>query len=31
LRTAGIDEFVPENVDAIELLKRTHETLGIAP
>jgi methylmalonyl-CoA mutase len=31
LREAGVDEFVPENIDAIELLKRAHETLGIAP
>ncbi|MFZ1990237.1 MAG: methylmalonyl-CoA mutase family protein [Alphaproteobacteria bacterium] len=31
LREAGVDEFVSENVDAIELLKRAQETLGIAP
>lgn len=31
LRQAGVDEFVPEKLDVIELLKRAHETLGIAP
>jgi len=31
LREAGVDEFVPENIDAIEFLRRAFETLGIAP
>lgn len=31
LRDASVDEFVPEYLDAIALLKRAHETLGLGP